>query len=244
MIVQADAKSLEWITYLFLSQDKEGIREWFNFVADPKLNDIHQRNQDDFRLPERRVAKFFLFRCIYRGPAYAYANDPDFMHVSKSERFWQKVIDRFFEKYNGLNRKHIEYIQSATTTGRIVTPIGRVHEFTPKQTGRGLKWNESDICNWPNQGCGADVMQVARVMFGRRFLRAGFTGKICSTVHDSLVADVPDNEVLAVTKLMHSVFEELPKAISQSYQIDWNLPLLCEVQAGPNMLDMEEVVVV
>lgn len=241
MIVQADAKSLEWITYLYLSQDKEGIKEWHDFVADPKLNDIHQRNQNDFRLPERRVAKFFLFRCIYRGPAYAYANDPDFTHVSSSERFWQKVIDRFFEKYSGLNRKHIEYIQSATTTGKITTPFGRIHEFSPKQTARGMKWNESDICNWPNQGCGADVMQVARVMFGRRFKRSGLPGVLCSTVHDSLVADVPDSAVIPVKDMMHEVFSELPKAISQSYEVDWNLPMLCEVKAGPNMLDMIEV---
>lgn len=244
MIVQCDAKSLEWVTYLYLSQDKAGIEEWLEFVADATLNDIHQRNQKDFRLPERRVAKFFLFRCIYRGPAYAYANDPDFMHVSKSEKFWQGVIDRFFEKYNGLNRKHIEYIQSATTTGRIVTPFGRVHMFTPRQTGRGLKWNESDICNWPNQGCGADVMQVARVMFGRRFISSGLAGKICSTVHDSLVADVPADVVVPVAQMMTDVFRDLPAAVSKAYAVDWNLPMLCEVQAGPNMLDMKEIKVV
>lgn len=244
MIIQADAKSLEWITYLFLSQDQAGIKEWLEFVDNPKLNDIHRRNEIAFKLPERRVAKFFLFRCIYRGPAFAYANDPDFTHVSKSEKFWQGVIDRFFEKYSGLNQKHIEYINSATTTGRITTPFGRVHEFTPRiLSGGGHKWNESDICNWPNQGCGADVMAVARILFARKFHNSGYTGKLVSTVHDSLVADIPDRIVHPVTQMMHDTFKELPAAISRVYNVKWDLPMLCEVKAGPNMLDMDEVIV-
>ena len=47
MILNADVKSLEWITYLFISQDKNGIQEWFDFVDNPKLNDIHTKNQHD-----------------------------------------------------------------------------------------------------------------------------------------------------------------------------------------------------
>ena len=61
-IVNADAKSLEWISYLYLSQDKVGIQEWLDFVANPKLHDIHTKNQQDLSLPSRLVAKIFLFR--------------------------------------------------------------------------------------------------------------------------------------------------------------------------------------
>ena len=64
MIVQCDAKSLEWITYLYISQDKAGIEEWFNFLKDPKLNDIHTNNQNDLKLSSRLVSKIFLFRCV------------------------------------------------------------------------------------------------------------------------------------------------------------------------------------
>ena len=71
-IVNADAKSLEWITYLFLSQDPVGCKEWLEFNENPKLNDIHTRNQNDLNLVSRLIAKIFLFRCIYRGPALSY----------------------------------------------------------------------------------------------------------------------------------------------------------------------------
>ena len=240
-IVNADAKSLEWISYLFISQDKNGIQEWLDFVEDPKKNDIHTKNQKDLNLISRLISKVFLFRCIYRGPAYAYANDPDFSSVSRSEKYWQKVIDKFFEKYYGLNKKHIELIQEATTTGQTISPFGRVHEHVAKETRQGMKWNIPDITNHINQGCGADVMAVARVTFAGRWLDSGLEGKLISTVHDSIVLDVPDKNVQIATKMVHQVFADLPRSLSKAYGVDWNLPLLCEVGAGPNMKDLQEV---
>ena len=61
-IVNADGKSLEWISYLFLSQDKNGINEWLEFVDNPTLNDIHTKNQKDLNLISRLISKIFLFR--------------------------------------------------------------------------------------------------------------------------------------------------------------------------------------
>lgn len=233
MIVQCDAKSLEWITYLYLSQDKVGIQEWLDFCDNPELQDIHTKNQADLKLTSRLVSKIFLFRCIYRGPAFAYANDPLFSTVSKSSKFWQSVIDRFFDKYQGLNRTHTRLIQEVTKTGKTVSPFGRVHEHVQR---RG-EWYVPDICNHINQGCGADVMAIARVSTFNRWKATKLTGKLISTVHDSIVADVPEHEVEQVAQLFHGVFRDLPKNISKIYNVNWNLPMICEVQAGPNQAE-------
>lgn len=241
MIVQCDAKSLEWITYLAISNDPVGIEEWHNFLKDPKLNDIHTNNQRDLQLTSRLIAKIFLFRCIYRGPAYAYANDPEFASVSKSDRFWQKIIDNFFYKYKGLNKKHIQLIQEATTTGRNISPFGRVHEHKARQTKQGMKWNEPDICNHINQGVGADVMAVARVSCFQKWKRANMQGKLISTVHDSIVADVPDEEVNKAAEIFDEVYRDLPLNISKCYGVNWTLPLICETTYGQNMADETEI---
>lgn len=233
---------LEWITYLYLSQDKVGIEEWLAFLENPKLQDIHTKNQADLSLASRLVSKIFLFRCIYRGPAFAYAGDPLFSQVSTNAKFWQRVIDKFFEKYSGLNKKHIKLIQEATTTGKTISPFGRVHEHKPQQTKFGTRWNEPDICNHINQGCGADVMAVARVSCYHKWRAAGLSGKLISTVHDSIVADVPDHEVMQAAKIFHDVFKDLPKNISKVYNVDWNLPLVCEVKSGPNQNEGTEII--
>lgn len=240
MIVNADAKSLEWISYLFLSQDKNGIAEWMEFVADQSLNDIHTKNKNDLKLVSRLIAKIFLFRCIYRGPAFAYARDPDFSQISSNQKFWQNIIDKFFEKYYGLNQKHIEYIREVTTKGFHVSPFGRVHEHRQRQTSRGPEWNIPDICNHINQGCGADVMAVARVTFAKRWMDSGLEGKLISTVHDSIVLDTPEKTAPAAAVMLHETFRDLPKSISKAFNVNWELPMICEVGIGPNMKELTE----
>lgn len=238
MILNADVKSLEWITYLFISQDKNGIQEWFDFVDNPKLNDIHTKNQHDLSLLSRLISKVFLFRCIYRGPAFAYCHDPDFANVSKDVKYWQNIIDKFFEKYYGLNECHIKLIQEVTKTGQNVSPFGRVHEHTQ----RNGEWYIPDICNHINQGCGADVMSVARVSFAGRWRDSKLEGKLISTVHDSIVLDVPESSVMPAKKMIDDVFKDIPMNISKTLGVDWQLPLLCEISVGRNMLDLKEIV--
>jgi len=242
MIVNVDARALEWATYLYLCQDPTGIAEWTSVIENPSIHDIHRNNQEQFKLPSRLIAKVFLFRFIYRGSAYAYSKDPDFVHVSKSQDFWQDVIDKYYSKYKELERTHKQYIKQATQTGIIKSPFGREYAFSAKPNKRGeMVWNESDICNYPNQGCGADVMAVARVACYQRMKRAGLRSKLISTVHDSIVADCPDNEVEDVSVLFDKVFKDLPRLVTQAYGVEFNIPMLGELSCGPNMLDLKTV---
>lgn len=242
MIINVDAKSLEWCTYLFLSQDKVGIEEWIGVINDPTKNDIHRSNQEAFALPSRLIAKIFLFRWIYRGSAFAYSRDPDFTGVSRKPDFWQDVIDRYYTKYHGIYDIHMRYIKEATTTGSVVSPFGREYTFHPKVNYKGeIIMPESDIVNWPNQGVGADVMAVARVAVRSRLKRYNVPNRMVNTVHDSLVADAPEKEKDFWIDTFCQVFKDLPKLIEQAYGVPWNVPMLGEASVGSNMKDLVEV---
>ena len=230
-IVQADAKSLEWVVGAYLSQDKVAIDEIWNEI------DQHSLNQKAFNLPTRLIAKTFVFRLMYGGSAYSYANDPDFTQVSTSEKFWQKVIDKFYEKYSGLAKWHTEIVQQVTLSGRLVMPTGRV--YTYERTKRG-EWPVTTIKNYPVQGLGADIMAIARVSFNRRFQNSGIKGLQVNTVHDSIVCDVEESEVIPVTKLFHEVFADLPANFEKMFKVKFNLPLRCEVGVGKNMKELKE----
>src|SRR5687767_371525 len=93
--------------------------------------DQHAVNQKTFGLPERRIAKIFVFRLIYGGSKWAYALDPDFNWISKDPRFWQGVIDKFYDKYNGIKKQHDTWVREAIRTGRLVMPTGRIYTFQP-----------------------------------------------------------------------------------------------------------------
>jgi DNA polymerase I-like protein with 3'-5' exonuclease and polymerase domains len=92
------------------------------------------------------------------------------------------------------------------------SPFGRVHEFKPKQTYRGLEFNESDITNHPNQGLGADIVSMIRVLIKTRlFKQENLRCKLISTVHDSIVCDLPDDEIEFVANLFSQTFRDLPR---------------------------------
>ncbi len=231
MLINCDAKALEWLVAVWLSQDPIGYKEIWDNV------DQHTDNQQRFGLPSRLIAKTFVFRLIYGGTAYSYANDPDFTTVSKSEKFWQKVIEEFYAKYVGLAKWHESLMQEATTTGMLRMPTGRIYHYSPTERRGDLVWPRTTILNYPVQGSGADIMCLARVSFARRFKATGIAGRLISTVHDSIVVDVEDKEVDRTCQLFHDVFRDIPQNFKHIFGHDFNLPARCEVEYGKNLHD-------
>jgi DNA polymerase I-like protein with 3'-5' exonuclease and polymerase domains len=179
---------------------------------------------------------------MYGGSAYSYANDPDFTEVSTSEKFWQKVIDAFYTKYSGLRNWHIQIVQEAMQNGQLVMPTGRVYKYELKRDFRGeLKAPETIIKNYPVQGLGADVMAIIRVSFRRRFINEGINGVLVNTVHDSIVADIDEQEVERCNLIFHSVFADFPSNFQRVFGIPFDLPLNAEVSIGNNMKELEEI---
>lgn len=249
MLIQCDAAALEIRVAAYLSQDETLIQEIIDGV------DIHRRNQQMLKLPGwdiedkadpsfkegRLKAKIFVFRLIYGGSAYSYANDPDFMNISKSEKYWQEAIDLFYSKYKGIKLWHDKLIREAVERGKVISPTGREYRFEKKYDGT---YKDTQIKNYIVQGTGADIMALARVSFYNRLKKLGY--KECllvNTVHDSIVVDMNektcDNKVIA--KLFHDVFRDIPANFEKLFGKPFNVPMTCEVLYGSNWEDMEEI---
>src|SRR5687768_13315743 len=113
MLIQCDASQLEWRTILQLAQDEVGIQEVLAKA------DAHSLNQKAFELPSRLIAKIYLFRTIFRGSGWSFANDPDFMHVSADPKYWDKVNEKFFAKYVGIDKCHKKWAEEVIKNGVI-----------------------------------------------------------------------------------------------------------------------------
>ena len=124
MLLNADAKALEWVCAAYLSQDKTAIREIHDEI------DQHTDNQTRFGLPSRLIAKTFVFRLIYGGSAFSYANDPNFKEIG-DEAYWQHVIDEFYKKYTGLKEWHDEIFLRAKKDNKLTMPTGRAYDYLP-----------------------------------------------------------------------------------------------------------------
>lgn len=232
MLVNIDVKSLEVVVAAQLSGDK---------VLGNEIRlgqDIHANNMAAFGLPSRLIAKIFVFRLIYGGSAYSYANDIQFKDVSTSEDFWQNVIDNFYEKYYGIARWHKELVATAQRERRIEVPSGRYYSFEPEVRRNQLKWPITKIKNYPVQGFGADLVMLARLEAKR--LLAEYPVDFVSTVHDSIVVDSPGEYLDDVARLLLQAVQSVPSLCKEKFNYDFDLPLTGEVQYGPNKRDMQE----
>jgi DNA polymerase I-like protein with 3'-5' exonuclease and polymerase domains len=236
MLLQADAKALEWVCASYLSKDKIAYDEIWNNV------DQHTDNQNRFGLPSRLIAKTFVFRLIYGGSAYSYANDNNFTDVSTSESFWQNVIDEFYTKYKGLGQWHKEIVATAMKDRKITMPTGRVYNYEPEVKYGKVKWPRTKILNYPVQGLGADLMAIARVSLANR-LKDMKNVKLINTVHDSIIVDfdskVCDN--ISIVKIVDQCFTDIPTNFNKLFGVKFNLPMRVECQVGSNWGNMEIV---
>ena len=239
-LVNADVRGLEVVVAAQLSGDKILRQEIIDKV------DIHDTNRVAFNLGEgkqgRLIAKIFKFRLIYGGSAYSYAHDTDFMGVSTSEEYWQDVIDKYYQKYHGIATWHKNIVAEAQANRRLEIPSGRYFPFEPEVTKWGAKWPITKIKNYPVQGFGADLVKLARLEARKNLNASGLEHKLVATVHDSIVADIPEKNLDPVARILMDAVENVPKLCKQVWGYDFSLPLTAEVQYGPNKRDMVDYV--
>lgn len=237
MLVNADFKQLEIVCAFYLSKDKTGYKELTDGV------DIHEENRVAFNLPTRLVAKTFKFRLIYGGSAYSYANDPDFADVGLDQQGWQKVIDKYYKKYYGLKAWHDKLVETAMLTGRVEIPTGRQFTFVPDTKYGKPKWPITTILNYPVQGFGADLMLLARLLVNKELIDGGLKDQgvlPVSTVHDSLVYDVPDGCVDSTVAAIKTGWSKIPGTFEQIFGLSFDLPCRVEIGVGPNLKDLTD----
>lgn len=235
-LLQIDASQLEWRTALELSRDSVGIQE----VVDGA--DAHSLNQAAFTLPSRLIAKIYLFRTIFRGTGWSFANDNDFMHVSTNPKYWDNVNEKFYKKYHGLDKKHKEWADLVVHGQLLQGPLGRSWSISMSRDKRGeLKIPWTTLTNYPVQGTGADVMMIARISLYNRVLARGIPCKFISTVHDSILIDCPTEYLQQLVNIAYQVFDDLIPNIKKLYGYEWVVPMTCECKFGPNMKEMKKL---
>lgn len=236
MFVAIDAAQLEWRTILELSRDEVGIKEILN------NDDIHSNNEKTFELPSRLIAKIYLFRTIFRGSGWSFANDPDFMHVSSNPNFWDDLNVKFYTKYKGIDKIHQVWKDRVVAGRPIEGPLGRSWSISMKRDYKGeLKIPWTTLSNYPVQGCGADVMMMARVSAHKRIKAAKIPCDWISTVHDDIKVDTQEKYVQPIVNIFHEVFDDLPKNIKTVFGYDWVVPMSCEAKQGMNLKEMIKV---
>ena len=144
----------------------------------------------------------------------------------------QAMIDRYFERFPGIQRYIHETLESVRACGYSQTLFGRKTWF-PRINAKNQaerQGSERAAINAPIQGTSADIIKRAMARMGPALADAGLRDvRMLLQVHDELVFELPASDVTAAAPVIERVMAE---AALPAVKLD--VPLAVEIGSGPS----------
>ena len=144
----------------------------------------------------------------------------------------QAMIDRYFERFPGIQRYIHETLESVRERGHSQTLFGRKTWF-PRIASKNQaerQGSERAAINAPIQGTSADIIKRAMARMGPALAEAGLPQvRMLLQVHDELVFELPEGDVAAARPVIERTMAEaaLPA-------VELTVPLGVEIGVGPS----------
>ena len=223
-IVAADYSQIELRIMAHLSGD-EGLLTAFREGLDvhrATASEVFGVPLDSVSAEQRRKAKAINFGLIYGMSAFGLGRQ---LHLGRNEA--QEYIDRYFERYPGVQDYMERTRASAREKGYVETLFGRrlyLPEINASNRMRAQAAERTAI-NAPMQGSAADIIKRAMLRVDA-WLQAGeVDARMIMQVHDELVLEVAEDAV-------DGVCERLCELMSGAAELA--VPLLVEAGSGKN----------
>ncbi|OTQ55200.1 DNA polymerase I [Gilliamella apis] len=224
-IISADYSQIELRIMAHLSQDQSLLSAFANDkdIHRVTASEVLTKPEADITAEERRRAKAVNFGLIYGMSAFGLSKQ---INLPRKEA--QSYIDRYFERYPGVQTYMEETRQLAMQQGYVETLSGR-RLYLPKIiSGNGIEKRgaERAAINAPMQGTAADIIKTAMIKMSE-WIKNQPTGNIrmVMQVHDELVFEVKEELVGEYSALIKSIMENC-------YQL--SVPLKVDVGIGNN----------
>ncbi|CAB5544049.1 DNA polymerase I [Providencia hangzhouensis] len=223
-VMAADYSQIELRIMAHLSQDK-GL-----LTAFAEGKDIHKATAAEvFGVPleqvtsdQRRSAKAINFGLIYGMSAFGLARQ---LGIPRGEA--QRYMDLYFERYPGVLRYMENTRLQASEQGYVETLEGRRLYLADIKSSNGMrrKAAEREAINAPMQGTAADIIKKAMIAVDNWLQTEKPHADMLMQVHDELVFEVKESELVRVQAQVQSLME-------QSMKLD--VPLKVDVGIGDN----------
>ncbi len=184
---------------------------------------------------QRYLAKRVNFGLMYGMGAHRLARESG-LTVAESQTF----IERYFQRFPSVKQYFDGSKQKAEEQGYLETLLGRRRHFPLLKSGASTRGAavqraraEREAINMPVQGTAADIMKLAMIEVSARLKAERPNARLILQVHDELVLEVPDDEIVQTAALVLNVMENVVK-------LD-DVPLKAEAQAGLNWAEMHPV---
>ena len=224
VILSADYSQIELRVLAHLSGDPVFCHAFEND------EDIHTRTASEvFGLfpemvtPEmRRQAKTINFGIIYGQGSFS---------LAKQLGIARKTAEEFIAAYKERHRQAVgfleECIRQAEVNGFVTTILGRRLPIPDITSGNGniRAFAQRNAINYPIQGSAADIIKSAMIRVDARIRAEGLRSRLIMQVHDELVFEVMEDELLRMELLVN---EEMSRAVEA------RVPLKVDINHGAN----------
>jgi DNA polymerase-1 len=142
------------------------------------------------------------------------------------------MIDRYFERFPGINRYIAETLTTVRERGYTSTLFGRRTHFPriKSKVQHERQGAERAAINAPIQGTSADIIKRAMVKMGPALKKAGLPNvRMLLQVHDELVFELPHGDVDAASAVIRDVM-----AAAAEPAVKLSVPLGVEIGHGPS----------
>ena len=223
-IVAADYSQIELRIMAHLSGD-ESLQQAFAQGLDvhkATAAEVFGVSLDEVAIEQRRSAKAINFGLIYGMSAFGLAKQ---LNVGRYEA--QDYINRYFERYPGVERYMEQTRIDAADSGYVETLKGRRLYLPEIKSRNGMRRQaaERTAINAPMQGTAADIIKLAMLDVDAWLESSGLGARMIMQVHDELVLEVPEAH-------LDEVCEGLKARMEAAMNLD--VPLLVEVGIGDN----------
>ncbi|GAP22555.1 DNA polymerase I [Leptolinea tardivitalis] len=176
---------------------------------------------------QRRHAKAINFGLIYGMSAFGLSRGTD-LTLAEAEDF----VAAYFRQFPGVKNYLDGLRKQAARQGYVETMLGRRRYFPNlrNQMNPNLRNREErEAINAPIQGTAADIMKLAMIKVPPALAEAKLQAKLILQVHDELVLECPEGELIDTGKIVMQTMES-------AYPL--SIPLLTEAKYGQNWEDM------
>ncbi len=173
----------------------------------------------------RNMAKRVNFGIIYGMGPYALARD-----IGVSHKEAKQFIDEYFKRYPKVTEYLNGQIKKARDMGYVTTLLNR-RRYIPQINAKDAmqrSFAERTAMNTPIQGSAADLIKAAMIAIYRTLKKERLQTKMLLQVHDELVFDVPDKEILEVKKIVEDKMENV---------LELDVPIKVGFKMGKNWRD-------
>jgi DNA polymerase-1 len=144
----------------------------------------------------------------------------------------QAMINRYFERFPGINRYIADTLNEAKARGYTTTLFGRKTHFPRLKAANPNEraGSERAAINAPIQGTCADIIKRAMARMGPALAEAGLPNvRMLMQVHDELVFELPEGDVEKAKPVIERVM-----ATAAEPAIKLTVPLGVEIGTGPS----------